>query len=245
MFSATFVVLGFDSYLFSLVSGGSSDELCLRVWSEAMAASGMLAIGAVALIVGIAWLMSNHTNESSIDNQDSEQLRRSRSIGLNRLGRSMVYGVTAGAALLLSVTSLDYLRITFGHTPVAWITAGVLCCPALVGVVVVIGTRMQVRKALDSSPAERSGTTTTLWRAGAGLLIYGVAGPLFAGVLTQLPGAWWSNDGGKLAAITLVVGLIAPSGLLALVVRASPRIAIIRVPPDVPRSVESFSRRWG
>lgn len=245
MFSATFVVLGFDSYLFSLVTGGSSDKICLRVWSEALAASGMLAVGAVALIVGIAWLMSNHTNEASINSQDSGQPQSLEHPGLGRLARPMVYGVTFGAALLLSATSLDYLRIAVGHAPVAWIKVAVLCCPALVGAVVMIDTRIQTRKARVAPPAKSSEATSTLWPAGVGLLIYGVAGPLFAGVLTQLPDAWWSNDLGKIVAITLVVGLVAPSGLLVLVVSASPHIVMIRVPTDISRPAESFSRRWG
>ena len=42
LFCAAFVVLGFDSHLFSVLSGTVNDKVCSRVWSEGVTASGML-----------------------------------------------------------------------------------------------------------------------------------------------------------------------------------------------------------
>src|SRR2546430_17357926 len=65
LFCATFTVLGFDSYIFNLVSGDTSDPYCTRVWSEGMAASGLLGGGAGGPFSGTCWLLSVHGDSAA------------------------------------------------------------------------------------------------------------------------------------------------------------------------------------
>ena len=105
LFAAAFIVLGFDSYLFSLVAGGSTDRYCLRVWSEGMAASGLLGVGGVVVVSGICWLLSTHLDSATGGKVTPAD--RIHMIKLDRLSRVMVHGVILGVALLLTSTTLD------------------------------------------------------------------------------------------------------------------------------------------
>jgi hypothetical protein len=62
LFCAAFVVLGFDSHLFAVLSGSVNDPFCGRVWTQAVTASGLLGTGAMAIITGIIWLLPNQSH---------------------------------------------------------------------------------------------------------------------------------------------------------------------------------------
>jgi hypothetical protein len=87
---AAFVVLGFDSYLFSSISGNDADPLCGRVWSEAMAASGMLAVGGVALVGAIGWLLAVRDGEAAIQ-APAAVVRPRGPVNLQRMSWLMVW----------------------------------------------------------------------------------------------------------------------------------------------------------
>lgn len=108
LFASTFVVLGFDRYLFGTVTGLTTGEFCALAWSEGMIAAGMLGVGGFALITGISWPMADHTDGSS----ESPVARRDQE-DLAALSRCMVLGVAAGVSLLITMTGLDYLNIMY------------------------------------------------------------------------------------------------------------------------------------
>jgi hypothetical protein len=117
----TFVVLGFDSYMFSHVTG-SDDSLCTRVWTDGMFASGMLAIGAGGVVASVCWLLATHAEDAGDGNkpeapagsQPDAAASDEPGIDLGRVAIGMVYGVTIGIALLLAMTADRYLRIVSG-----------------------------------------------------------------------------------------------------------------------------------
>ncbi|MEV6242655.1 hypothetical protein [Lentzea sp. NPDC051838] len=217
LFAATFVVLGLDSYLFSLVSGGNTDPMCARVWSEAMAASGMLAAGAMALIGGIRWLLSHHLDDDAV-----ELASDSKIVDLDRLSRFMLYGVATTVMLLLARTALDYFEVVFGNHGPGWLRWLVSLSPVAVGVVAAWLGWKRARREADGSieTAKRSSSATAL-----GLLIYAVIGTVFAGTLTSLPTTWWSPTPMFFVLLTMVVGLVVPAVLVVALVLSAPRPA--------------------
>jgi hypothetical protein len=210
LFSATFVVLAFDSYMFSLISGGGPDPLCVRVWTESMPASGMLATGGVALLGGIAWLL-DEARDMSVGAGNGEFPRRGTAVNLAMLSRFMFHGVMTAVTLLLTATTIDYLDVVFDHHKPDWVGWAVLVCPIMVAAIVLTFTR---RHASYQREASQEAATRMLARAAYAMLGYAVVGPVFAGVLTNLPRTWWSSPAIGMAVPALVIGLVLPLGLL-------------------------------
>ncbi|TDW18941.1 hypothetical protein [Kribbella kalugense] len=175
LFAATFVVLGFDSYLFGTVTGLTTDRFCARVWSEGMTAAGMLGAGGFAVMTGISWLMAEHvdsTADSSLANRDHKALAL--------LSRFMILGVAAGVMLLLLMTSRDYLDVMYdGRAPSGLLrvtSASALVVPP-VAILLTAGRRYLRRVGPDGS------ASTIAWPfivATFGLLSYGITGPVAA-----------------------------------------------------------------
>ncbi|WP_410597338.1 hypothetical protein [Amycolatopsis sp. lyj-23] len=225
LFSATFVVLAFDSYLFSLVSGGDTDRVCTRVWSEAIAASGMLGAGGVGLIGSIAWLLANHEGHA-VGHVDQVEEGVGVAVALDRLSRAMLFGVSVAVMLLLAATSSDYLDIVFDRNKPAWLTWMMLCSPVVVGAIAWMLLRRQARNRRRVVPVVdfEYEQTQMLSRVSFGMLIYAVVGPVYAGVLTSLPDSVWVVPAIPIAVVTLLVGLVAPAILLVTVILSAPPV---------------------
>ncbi|MGI5501325.1 hypothetical protein ACQEU1_13960 [Lentzea sp. CA-135723] len=236
LFAATFVILGFDSYLFSLISGGDSDPVCSRVWTESMAASGMLAAGATALIGGIRWLLAHH-----LDDEAEGEVPDSNTVDLDRLSLYMLYGVATAVMLLLAATTLDYFQVVFEHRAPGWLNWLVSLSPLAVGATAVVLTRRRARRtAVDDSQQRSNRATRSLSVTAFGLLVYAVVGPVFAGVLTNLPTSLWSPTPALLIVMGVVIGLVFPAVLLvALIVSAPPISGVVkRTAAERPVEVE-------
>ncbi|MCV7428054.1 hypothetical protein [Mycobacterium montefiorense] len=60
------IVLGLDSYLFGSIAAIKPDEhsdyqqVCKRAWLDFMPAAGLLGVGAVLLVAGLAWVIARH-----------------------------------------------------------------------------------------------------------------------------------------------------------------------------------------
>lgn len=221
LFAATFVVLAFDSYLFGTVTGLTTDRFCERVWSEGMAAAGMLGVGGFALMAGISWLMADHADGTGDEPTASHDRRV-----LAALSRYMVLGVAAAVSLLLTMTSLDYLSIMYGGDRPRNLTIVAWTAPALVVLLTVSLTagRRKLRKWWpDASAAPIVSWPFTL--AASALLTYGIVGPVAAGWMMARPdSAWESAEQTTLVAVSLAVGLVLPGLLIVAVVLATPEI---------------------
>jgi len=61
LFSAGLFTMGLDSFLFAQLSGlpkHLTGRLCRLGWGQAITAGGLLAVGSVALICGLVWLLA-------------------------------------------------------------------------------------------------------------------------------------------------------------------------------------------
>jgi hypothetical protein len=102
LFTASFIILAFASYLFSHVSGfsASSDpdpataSSCKGAWMAGMVAFAMLVVGAAAMVVGLGYLLVSYDPKT-----DRSHLRR--------LAHVTTWGVLVGAIFLL-FTSVNF-----------------------------------------------------------------------------------------------------------------------------------------
>jgi hypothetical protein len=222
LFCATFVVLAFDSYIFNLVNGDISDPYCTRVWSEGMAASGMLGVGAAGLISGICWLLSVHVDSVTTPSYSPDR----QAPRLDLIGALMVHGTNVSVSLLLARTAFDYLGVTYEHRA-GWVTAlwqWVYAVPAVVGGTTLILAWHRSRRRSRTGRTEdgyRRSISFTVY----GVLIYGIAGLTFTGALTNLPDPLWPHPALPLVVATVVMELLVPGALLVGLVLAVPSLS--------------------
>lgn len=235
---AAFVVLGFSSHLFGTVGGGAADPWCERVWSEGITASGMLVVGAVALVSAIGWLMASHldaVNENT--GTPTSDSRSDRPLDLGRLSRVMVRGVAVGVTLLLGITTSDYLDVMAGGgTPrvLALLVDGL----PVVALVVLLGwsraRRLGSHKNAKDVTREHA-PTPSLMVATLGTLGYGLFGPVFAGALIHLPDNVWKPASLTITIAGATVGLLFPAALVAILAHALPRASTSQASqPELP-----------
>lgn len=192
LFSATFLILGLTSYLFTRVAGfkGSDKLLCKRMWMEGMVASGMLAAGSAALVVGLSYLLSE------FDPNDAPYL--------DRLAVIISSGVLIGAPFLLLFTSFSfYEQLGINLSPLVYWVSG--CGVSVVLFVALVCFKLTHRSAKTD--------TREKWIAFTSYLVasYAIIGPVFASVVIRLPSGWIADPYPWLFAATLVVALGFPA----------------------------------
>ncbi len=227
LFCAAFVVLGLDSHLFGTVSGGTPDPFCARVWSEEMIAAGMLAVGGMAIITGISWLLASHLDSTAEPSGPPVLSQPHRVISLDRLVRLMAYGVGVTVMLLLAATTNDYFSIVYPKqvpTPLGW-TAFAFVCTAFVTVISSGIATLRTRYATHKHVARADLANSGLRVAAYGILGYAVAGPVFAGFITELGRNWWRPPSNLVVGGSIMGGLILPALLLIALVLAVPPLA--------------------
>jgi hypothetical protein len=236
LFVSAFVVLGFDSYLYSRLSGEDSDPLCSRVWSQGMVASGMLAVGAVAVINSMCWLLATHLEHATqvelaprpgqptpAEHGGAAQqllVEPTRQTDLHGLARIMVHGAAIAVSLLLAVTSLQFLAVTLENTP-AWLMWSVVLSPIVVNTTTLTWDGFRAarhRRRARTAPVTPARSSST---AAGGVLVYGVTGPVAIGLLTNVPIAW-SPPAPATVASVLLVAFVAPLALMILLVATAP-----------------------
>lgn len=77
LFASGVPVLVLSSYLFNAISGSQAQDplRCAQVWTQGLAATAMLAIGAAALVCGLGWVLVSYTEdfEKTLLNEMLEQ----------------------------------------------------------------------------------------------------------------------------------------------------------------------------
>ncbi|WP_103339688.1 hypothetical protein [Amycolatopsis sp. CA-126428] len=223
LFSASFVVLAFDSYLFSFIAGGSSDPLCRRVWTESMAARGMLAVGATALISGIAWLLANYTQAENLSAQTTEH-PGARAVNLQKLAQFIVLGVAAGVCLILGMTTLNFMYVALGRRPPAhWVLLAYAIPLAVVTMAAILNRTRTVRLQKNSEADSNAWPTKSLSVAVFGTASYGIVGPVFVGAIVNIGDAPFAAPSWILTTCAISIGFLTPIILIVLLVYAVPR----------------------
>ncbi len=236
LFSSSFVVLAFDSYLFSFIAGGSSDPLCRRVWTESMAARGMLAVGATALISGIAWLLANYTQAENLSAQTMEQ-PDAQAVNLQKLAQFIVLGVAAGVCLILGMTTLNYIYVvTDRRPPIHWVLLAYAIPLAVVAMAAILNRRRTVRLQKNSEVGSDVWPSRSLSAAIFCTACYGIVGPVFVGAIINIGDAPFAASSSILTAFAISIGFLIPVILIVLLVYAVPRTQI------PPRRIDAESR---
>jgi hypothetical protein len=227
LLSCGFVVLGFDSYLFSLVNGSASDTDCHRVWAEGIPASGMLAVGGAAVVTGISWLLAEQSFEGGVSGHPgagSEQSKQGSAglpgvvIRLDSLSRVMAHGVAFAVALLLASTIYDYEKFAFNGRDSTELT--VLGIVSTLIVLIASLALTSYRKHSPESAMAALLATVAFRLASYGVLGYALVSTIFVGYITNL-----SAGQPVWAVLTIILGLVVPSILLiALVQSVAPPI---------------------
>jgi hypothetical protein len=107
---AAFIALGFDAFLFGLVTGDSTSDsvsACRRAWTEAMLGAGLLAVGTVAIIAGFVYLFSAYFGSPQAEWKDSVDM-------LKTLCNVVRVGVAVAIVACLYMTTRSYLYAIYG-----------------------------------------------------------------------------------------------------------------------------------
>ncbi|UVO11215.1 hypothetical protein NM962_14615 [Mycobacterium sp. SVM_VP21] len=200
LFLASFLVLGFDSYLFSRVSGISIPEnadsrvvsfLCHGVWMEGMAASGMLATGAAALIVGLGYLLVAHD---------------SRAPYLQGLAILSGLGVLLGAPLLLLFTSFDFYESIFDKPN--WVI--IYCVSGGAAALTAIAGIMSFRWSHKYNSGDKN-NLKLVTSASYAIVVYAILGPAFAAIVMRLPDSVVIDPHPALWILTTFISVVIPA----------------------------------
>ena len=189
LFTASFIILALDSFLFSLVAGSRSVtegdvappyEMCGRVWNQALIALGMLALGAAAMVCNITSMFLSE--QLRIRNENSRQYLRSFLLILTAAGMVAII-------LLHTATSLDYLDVVYDtHIPIWFAVATLLAGSAAIGLALYLSHRSYNRKNLPTNAHDSNATSKNRMKIPTALIvIYAGLGPLTASVARRLP----------------------------------------------------------
>ena len=125
LFFAAFIALGFDSFLFGLVTGESTkvidNSACRRAWTEAMLGAGLLAVGTVAIIAGFIYLFTAYFKnaDSRQDQANNTELQKAEEM-LETLCNLVRGGVAIAVVTTLYMTSRSYLYAINGGSIPSW-----------------------------------------------------------------------------------------------------------------------------
>jgi hypothetical protein len=178
LFTASFIILAFASYLFSRISGFSAASdpgvACKGAWMAGMIALAMLAVGAATMIVGLGYVLVSYDPKS-----DRSHLRR--------LATVMTWGVLIGVIFMLftSVNFYDELLDRPNHR-LTW-TLIILAAVIILAVICFIYTstrgpsgRRQIRdKYIESAVYTIGG--------------FGITGTALTGIVTRIDPSHWAS----------------------------------------------------
>jgi hypothetical protein len=202
LFSAGFLTMGLDSYLFAQLSGLPKElpgQLCRLGWGQAITAGGMLAVGSVALICGLVWLLALR-----------EAFSQEQRTYLMRLG-----GLLAGAMVFvgiyrLCIAAVSYLRAIFPNSPAA-VDLWIMSLGTILAAVVSIRTAVRIRR---TNPTERPkpDDLARLSRATSYVVAYAVVATVFATALAWIETISPDSTLGQVVRVggTVLVGTILP-----------------------------------
>ena len=95
--------------------------VCAIAWTQGAVSTGMLAAGATALFGGLGWMLATHAVNKAA-HFDAPRTIRSYSF-LADLGGWLTFAAAMTTTLILSETSIDYLRFMLGRRPDFWLVA--------------------------------------------------------------------------------------------------------------------------
>jgi hypothetical protein len=202
LFSAGLFTMGVDSFLFAQLSGlpkQLTGGLCRLGWGQAITAGGMLAVGSVALICGLVWLLALRENFSL-----------QQRTYLMRLGGLLAGGMVFVGIYRLCIAMVSYLRIVVPNMPAA-VDMSVMGIGTILGAVLAAHTVMRIRRTnLTDDPKTES--LVRLSRATTFVVGYALVAVVFATALGWFETISPNSSFGNAARVsaTVLVGTLLP-----------------------------------
>lgn len=216
LFSSAVLVLMLDSFLFSLITGtqvpdGARRATCAIAWTQGAVSTGMLAAGATALFGGLGWMLASHAVNKVAD-QDPADVRAYSFLA--ELGGWLTFASAMTATLIVSETSIDYLRFMWGHRPAVWVE-GVIVVAAAVFVLadfllVYLRTRT-LRKSLTNTAEPTLLELRSIKVATVGTVVLAIIGSWLAVSLARIPEDWLTAPNTVLVVGVLMLTLVLPT----------------------------------
>lgn len=223
LFVVSFVLLGLDSFVWSVVAGsrpvvGLSEvmveqppELCSRVWSQAIIAVGMFGLGAIAMVCNITSLFL--WQQSTVRDEDSRNYLR-----------LFLLIVTSGAVLgvicFVGSDAMNYLDVLYGgHPPVWFTTATVIVTFGGLAIALAVGARAYFARLLNN---DHHTVLEDRMRVPSFLIaLYALIGAIGVTAAARFPD-WPRNPATWLVLTYWAIGLVLPVVVVILVARAIP-----------------------
>ncbi|OBI81262.1 hypothetical protein [Mycobacterium sp. E740] len=216
LFSSAVLVLMLDSFLFSLITGtqvpdGDRRVTCAIAWTQGAVSTGMLAAGATALFGGLGWMLASHA-VNKVTDQSPDDVRAY--CFLAELGGWLTFAAAMTTTLIVSETSIDYLRFMLGHRPAPWIEGGIIAGCAVFVVVdfalVFVRTRA-LRKSLSDTAAPTVLELRSIKVATVGTVLLGIVGSWLAVSLARVPEGWLTAPDTGIVVGVLILTLVLPT----------------------------------
>jgi hypothetical protein len=249
LFCAAFVILGFDSHLFSVLSGSELDTKCARVWTEGITASGLLGVGSMAIITGVIWLLpvgplesKSLSNASTAVTGETDAFRESvnDTVHLNGIVLTMAYGVSVAVTVLLASTTYNYIFVVESGKVSTAAVVWILMSPVIVAAValaIAVWRRVQVRR----RPNEEDRISAMAFKISPyGILAYALAGTVFVGLMGNLGDQWFDPISKGIVIASIFSGLVIPGTLFVALIHAMPRLS-----PRKPKTKQNESEGNG
>ncbi|WP_158708577.1 hypothetical protein [Streptomyces sp. NRRL S-244] len=225
LFIAGFVVLGLDSYSFSILTGDVAEGACGRVWTESLIASGMLVVGTVAVISGVSWLLAAYVENVTPEQSALGHIQAMRTV--ERLLRRSVYGITVMTVILLSTVAHDYVNVAFSGRPKPWWATWISpVYVLLVGAAMIGAVWQRQRNCAQAETNSDEPSSLALSIAFTGAVSYAIVGTGAIGFITSTPTSFWNPIPGVVAFITVAIVLIMPVPTILTLIYAMPRLGI-------------------
>jgi hypothetical protein len=249
LFASGVLVLLLDAYLFGSiaatrppVNGGfirqGGEYICAIVWTQGMAASGMLAVGGTLMIAGLGWMLTQYAKSSNVHSAFFATL--------GDLLTLVVVGTTSVPLITTSTEFINVISLKFGfvappytYPAIEWVgglSASISCLMILLRAVAIFRRRRHHKKWDTEELTPRFKTLATASLLTAALAF---AGPFFAALIGEQP-----NPPGTAAvwiAVSLCVGL--PSLIYLAIGYAAPgpdfRHSFKRYPPARAHTLQS------
>ncbi len=220
LFTAAFIILGLDSFVWSMVAGSrplitatEPLEPCGRVWSQAIIAAGMLGLGAIAMVCNITALFL--WRQSTVRNAHDRAYLR--------LFLLIVTAVAVlGVILFAGSDALNYLDVVYhGHIPSLFTAATHIVTFGGLGVAVFTGGASYFRLYFRQHPTEHTKLQNRMKLPTTLIALYALVGAVGVTAAARVrewplaPNVW-------ITVAYWAVGLIYPVAVVVLVARAIP-----------------------
>ena len=217
LFAAAILILMLSSFVFSIITGARVPDdaaargICAIAWTQGAMATAMLAAGATALFGGLGWMLVTHAINKAAQGHSSD-LRAF--CFLADFGGWLTFAAAMATTLILSETTIDYLRFMYGHRPQLYIVALIVVASATIVAVQLLfilrGTRALRRSIHDPREATHlSLRSVQVATVGTGVLA--VVATWLAVSLSRLPKEWLTAPSGVFVVIVLVLSFALPA----------------------------------